>query len=194
MGLLEFLFPKTKSKNDNILKLQKENEKLLAENRNLRSENNKLRTSKEIPMKLVDKNIESAIIEYIKRAKKEIIIAVAWISSKDIVYSLERSVAKGVKVEVITSDEPTNEWLIKEKPLKNLTVISKPGRNRMHNKFCIIDNKTLINGSYNWSENAKHNIENVLIIESKVASRLFKDYFYRIKNNPSQYGDYRIVK
>jgi tetratricopeptide (TPR) repeat protein len=33
-----------------------------------------------------------------------------------------------------------------------------------HHKFCIIDNETLITGSYNWSNNAKNNDENILIM------------------------------
>ena len=34
----------------------------------------------------------------------------------------------------------------------------------MHNKFCIIDDKIIINGSFNWSVNAvKSNNENIII-------------------------------
>ena len=35
----------------------------------------------------------------------------------------------------------------------------------MHNKFCIIDNKTLITGSYNWTQKAKSNHESITVIE-----------------------------
>jgi len=34
----------------------------------------------------------------------------------------------------------------------------------MHNKFCIIDEKTIITGSYNWSRQAKKNYENITVI------------------------------
>jgi hypothetical protein len=38
----------------------------------------------------------------------------------------------------------------------------------MHNKFCIIDNKVLINGSYNWTYYAENkNHENILIIKDE---------------------------
>jgi phosphatidylserine/phosphatidylglycerophosphate/cardiolipin synthase-like enzyme len=40
--------------------------------------------------------------------------------------------------------------------------------NPMHNKFCIIDNQVLINGSYNWTYYAESkNRENVLIIKDE---------------------------
>jgi len=40
--------------------------------------------------------------------------------------------------------------------------------NPMHNKFCIIDNQVLINGSYNWTYYAESkNRENILIIKNE---------------------------
>ena len=41
--------------------------------------------------------------------------------------------------------------------------------NPMHNKFCIIDNRVLINGSYNWTYYAESkNRENILIIKDEI--------------------------
>jgi phosphatidylserine/phosphatidylglycerophosphate/cardiolipin synthase-like enzyme len=38
----------------------------------------------------------------------------------------------------------------------------------MHNKFCVINNKILINGFYNWTYYAEdRNRENVLIIDGE---------------------------
>jgi hypothetical protein len=36
----------------------------------------------------------------------------------------------------------------------------------MHNKFCIIDDETVITGSYNWSANAWNHFENIVIIKN----------------------------
>ena len=33
----------------------------------------------------------------------------------------------------------------------------------MHNKFCVIDRSTVINGSYNWSYKARQNHENITV-------------------------------
>jgi phospholipase D len=51
----------------------------------------------------------------------------------------------------------------------------------MHNKFAIIDNSTVITGSFNWTNAAdKKNCENIVIIEKDLGvSARFSDYFTR---------------
>ena len=46
----------------------------------------------------------------------------------------------------------------------------------MHNKFCLIDNDTVITGSYNWTFGARYNEENILIIKNE------KDVFSKFAN------------
>src|SRR5699024_9419008 len=53
----------------------------------------------------------------------------------------------------------------------------------MHNKFCIIDNDTVINGSYNWSYKAEKNHENILITKGdQVLAEQFIKQFKKIRN------------
>ena len=47
----------------------------------------------------------------------------------------------------------------------------------MHNKVMIIDGKVVITGSYNFSENAELNDENMLIIESPAVAAAYDKYF-----------------
>jgi phosphatidylserine/phosphatidylglycerophosphate/cardiolipin synthase-like enzyme len=47
----------------------------------------------------------------------------------------------------------------------------------MHNKVMIIDDKIVITGSYNFSENAEANDENVLIFESPALAGAYDKYF-----------------
>ena len=47
----------------------------------------------------------------------------------------------------------------------------------MHMKTMIIDDKTVITGSYNFSENAEANDENLSLIESRSAARAYGGYF-----------------
>ena len=56
----------------------------------------------------------------------------------------------------------------------------------MHDKFCIIDNHTVITGSYNWSDNAEFkNEENITIeTDNEQANRFsvkFRDLRKQIK-------------
>lgn len=47
----------------------------------------------------------------------------------------------------------------------------------MHNKVMIIDDKTVITGSYNFSENAEANDENLVIFESAAVAGAYDKYF-----------------
>ncbi|WP_315081986.1 phospholipase D-like domain-containing protein [uncultured Clostridium sp.] len=58
----------------------------------------------------------------------------------------------------------------------------------MHNKYCIIDNEKVIDGSYNWSNNAKYNLEYIIVIESTVVAKMYKENFDKIYNNPKYYN------
>jgi phosphatidylserine/phosphatidylglycerophosphate/cardiolipin synthase-like enzyme len=47
----------------------------------------------------------------------------------------------------------------------------------MHNKTLILDGTTVITGSYNLSEHAETNAENMLVIESAEIARFYLSYF-----------------
>ena len=56
----------------------------------------------------------------------------------------------------------------------------------MHNKVLIIDDNTVVTGSYNLSENAESNDENLLVIKSHEFALAYERYFdtlYRVYNN-----------
>ncbi len=47
----------------------------------------------------------------------------------------------------------------------------------MHNKFMVIDDRVVVTGSYNFSENAEKNAENMIIIESPQIAKAYASYF-----------------
>ena len=49
----------------------------------------------------------------------------------------------------------------------------------MHNKVMIVDGK-VITGSYNFSENAETNDENMLVIDSADVATAYTDYFDKL--------------
>ena len=55
--------------------------------------------------------------------------------------------------------------------------VRSDNNNFMHNKVMIIDDKVVITGSYNFSENAELNDENMMIIESGAVARAYTKYF-----------------
>jgi len=62
-------------------------------------------------------------------------------------------------------------------PSKAFDTSGKDTNNFMHNKLMIIDDKIVITGSYNFSENAEANDENVLVIESTAVAAAYDKYF-----------------
>lgn len=108
------------------------------------------------------KDIRERIIENIKTAEFEILIAVAWLTDDKIINELVKSSRKNVKISIIFYDDHINKKdLFKNLYYQKATI--RFTKKLMHNKFCIIDKKTVINGSYNWTYNASGNHENITI-------------------------------
>lgn len=54
----------------------------------------------------------------------------------------------------------------------------------LHHKFAILDSKKVITGSQNWSENANHNNDEVvLVVDSPRVAAIYKDEFKRLEYN-----------
>jgi len=58
----------------------------------------------------------------------------------------------------------------------------------MHNKIMVIDNRTVVTGSYNFSENAERNDENMVVIESPVIAAAYTRYFDALFNQYKAHG------
>ncbi len=70
---------------------------------------------------------------------------------------------------------------------ENFDVIKIPmwgdsSRNRMHDKFCIIDLEYVMHGSYNWSINAMSNSETLATALDKDFVKKFADEFMSLYN------------
>lgn len=179
---------------------------LRAEIKNLKEENKELtekiivfpkRTSEEISIRFFDENIEQVIIRNIHETQKEIFIAVAWFTSKTIMDELNNLKRRGINIKVIINNNESNKNFNTYKLMNVCSELKKvimPKRkntsysNFMHNKYCIIDNEKVIDGSYNWSNNAKYNLEHIIVIESTVVAKMYKENFDKIYNNPKYYN------
>ena len=145
-------------------------------------------------------DIQDHLLKELRKAKKSIIVAVAWFTDKEIYELLCQMAGEGVKVEIMLINDAIN----RESGLNFKLLKSKKGTinfigdgndkdNIMHNKFCVIDDKTVITGSYNWSKRAQGNDENITIIkeDSELVSK-FTEAFYTIKNK-YVYGETTFV-
>jgi hypothetical protein len=118
------------------------------------------------------KNIRKTILEELEKATEKIVVAVYWFTNLELFQKLLAKVAEGLVVEIIIHNDYINN---RDTGLDFQGFIDIGGyfyfsdtENPMHNKFCVIDNKTLINGSYNWTYYAEdRNRENILVIKSE---------------------------
>lgn len=135
------------------------------------------------------KNIRKEILNELNLSTENIQVAVAWFTNHELFDKLCEKVSNGVKVELIIIDDEINNRIggLNFQQFIKLggTLIYGNIENPMHNKFCIIDGKVLINGSYNWTYFAENiNFENITIFKgvSDILTE-FKQEFDDIKTN-----------
>jgi hypothetical protein len=117
-------------------------------------------------IKVFFEEIESILIDYLKKAKHEIIIVVAWINTELFADIFSKLLRNNVKITIVYNDDFINKKIVKQiEGIKYIPIRMPKTRNRIHNKFCIIDNNYIISGSYNWSLNASNNFENIIITD-----------------------------
>lgn len=125
-------------------------------------------------------NIANNILVEINKAEKSILLAIAWISNKKLFNLLVTKSNLGCTVILIVHKDEINK-----NANINFNLLSNGASKvfmveRMHNKFCIIDFKTVITGSYNWSNNAELNHENIII--TKDDFKITQQYFQEFEN------------
>lgn len=138
----------------------------------------------EIAIDIHFKEIQKIIIEQIDLAEFTIWIAVAWFTDQVLFKKLVDKNNQGVNVQLIIIHDQINESSnLKYEEKFETFRIKKNGvyENLMHNKFCIIDLKTVIHGSYNWTKRAKFNNETIEVVNSREVAEKFSDQFIQLK-------------
>jgi hypothetical protein len=134
----------------------------------------------------VFENISERIKQELWKAQKAIHIAVAWFTNKELFDILKIKAQNNCKVFIIINDDEINNnssITYDSLNIKNIKIFKSGfAKNElMHNKFCIIDNTTIITGSYNWSYKAQSNFENIIITyNDNILANQFLDEFNKI--------------
>ena len=143
-------------------------------------------------MKAVFSQIQSALLRELDNAKVSIEIAVAWFTNAVLMECLLAKLSKGVSVTLILNNDEINNNESNNRFLEHLIVggckihwINYP--ELMHQKFCIIDSKVVINGSYNWTYYAEnHHRENVVILDDAfIADSFHREFLNMLSVYPS---------
>lgn len=140
-------------------------------------------------------NIRLQLCKLLQDATKEVSIAMAWFTSAELFSSLLSCLKRNVRVKLVLLDNPIN--FMEYAPDFNEFIheggelyIAKQEIGFMHHKFCIIDGKIVISGSYNWTYYAEtRNVENIFITdEASVVNSYLVEFNRQNKliNRPTQ--------
>lgn len=117
-------------------------------------------------------DIHKVIIKQLEGAGSDIHVAVAWFTDRDIFDVLCKKAQSGIKISLVLVGDDINcgagrlNFIRLENLGGKVTFLPTGSQDTplMHHKFCVIDAKTVITGSYNWSKKARSNDENITII------------------------------
>lgn len=132
--------------------------------------------------------IRKHIIQAIRGARYFIWIAVAWFTDNEIYSELLAKKNEGINVQVLTLDIDGNKDRYGNFVLSFKGQIEahyfkdyKKGKENLHHKFCVIDSEHVITGSYNWSNGAVKNMEDVIFIHDSETAKQYMEQYISIK-------------
>lgn len=117
---------------------------------------------------VIFENIEQRILKEIESAHYAIFVSVAWFTNKKLFNALLDKAKSNCYVSIIIQLDEINSQSGIDYTQINIGrsecfMISKDAE-LLHEKFCVIDFKKVITGSYNWTYKASYNSENILIL------------------------------
>ena len=143
-------------------------------------------------------NIQNVIQRELFTANSSIKIAVAWFTNDLLFQPLLLKLATGVKVDLILNKDEINL-----SSSIDFNLFAQQGGNLywnesnrlMHEKFCIIDDRVVITGSYNWTNKAEHNDESISVFTDDTSTILFYlDLFGKLSSKYEQVETADVVK
>ncbi len=124
-----------------------------------------------------------AIISEIKKSRKRIYFMAYSFTSREIAVNLIIAKQRGVEIKGIVDKSQINNYSMVDFLKRNGIGITE-SRKLFHYKAFIIDDSTIITGSYNPTKDAKlRNKENILIIKNKEINKLYTEKFMRYYSN-----------
>ena len=103
-------------------------------------------------------------------AERSIKVAVSWFTNYALFKQIKEFAQKGLDIQLIINNDSVNNggYCLDFNELievgVHISLVEYP--HLIHHKFCIIDNKVVINGSYNWTRFSGNNYENIMIFRN----------------------------
>jgi len=127
---------------------------------------------------------QEAVLEELKKAQKSIKFMTFSLTDKNAQDIILEKKKQGLKIEGVFDDCMARNAYSLYKPFRQNGIYSLRDGNQalLHHKVIIIDDQTVITGSFNYSKNAEQsNNENTLIIKSQKIGKFYNQEYGRIK-------------
>lgn len=118
-------------------------------------------------------------------AERIIKIAVSWFTNYALFKQIKELAHNGLDIHLIINNDSVNNggYCLNFNELiqagVHISLVEYP--HLIHHKFCIIDNKIVINGSYNWTRFSEKNYENIMIFrDNDYVTQSFDEEFEKI--------------
>lgn len=124
----------------------------------------------------------SLILTSLREARRTVDICVFTITDDRITDAILDADRRGVAVRIVTDNDKRFDSGsdIHRLSRSGIAVRYDPDEDHMHHKFAIVDDTTLITGSYNWTRGATRNHENVLLLHDPPLIRHHRNEFERL--------------
>ena len=139
--------------------------------------------------------MDKILIKEINTAQKTLDVAIYSITKEDIANAIIEAKKRNVDVKVITDKQESaskyQKVILDKFKANNIPVKINSHAGLMHLKLSIIDDKTALGGSYNYTESAtKNNDENLIVMRMP---NIVSDYSTEVNtmwDNTSDYSNY----
>jgi hypothetical protein len=133
-------------------------------------------------------DIRAVIAAELHAARRRISAAVAWLTDPHLIEPLLHAARRGCAVEIALLDDAINRRAaanLERLAAAGVRVYWIPaaagGGGSLHHKFCVLDETTVITGSYNWTHRARQAEENILVARGDAAlAQGYQEAFERL--------------
>ena len=121
------------------------------------------------------------LLDTISSSRQSLDVCVYCLTNTKLIEAVTSAHSNGAVVRIITDNEEENMSKILQLRRVGIQVRTDRSSFFMHHKFAVIDGKTLLNGSLNWTTQAMHgNQENVIITDRQDILYPFIDHFEKL--------------
>ncbi|QHL86266.1 hypothetical protein GU926_01915 [Nibribacter ruber] len=148
-------------------------------------------------MEIFFSGIKAIIVSQLESASQKILVAVSWLTDRELFSILLDKLKSGVRVSLITRNDYLNNhpsalpWQRFIEAGGELR-FCQPGK-MLHYKFCVIDGRTALATSYNWTCFAgANNRENIMLMDDQATIESFTEEFnflrqqFSLETNPAR--------